>query len=90
MQRRARGRSLVAIQITRDILPGAPDLEQRWAGGGTLLHGVRTSGAEATARGGMHGIRGVPHERWTIEAFVRVHRGGRCEQGLRIGMQRSR
>src|SRR5262249_47943350 len=48
MQLRARGRSLVAIKITRHILPVAPDLAQRWADGGALRHGVRTSGAEAT------------------------------------------
>ena len=85
---RALHRSLVAIEIARHIAVVAPHREQRWAGGRTLRHGVRTPRAEATARGRIDRIRRIPHKRRVVQAFVRIHGRSRGKQRLRVGMQR--
>src|SRR5262245_29883001 len=72
--------ALVAREITRHIPVRITYLEQGWAGGGALLHGVWTPGTEATARRRIDRIWGIAHKRWTVEAFVRIQRGRRGKQ----------
>ena len=80
--------SLIAIEIARHMPVVTPYWEQGRTGDRALIHGVRAASAEATARGRVHRIRGIPHERQPVEACVGIHRGCRRKQGLRVGMQR--
>src|SRR5262245_34658625 len=63
-----------------DVLQGWFHLRAPWLDKGA-------AGAKAASGGRIDRIRRIADERWALNAFIGIHRRGRGEERLRVGMQ---
>lgn len=78
---------LVAEEITCHLTTAIANWQQRRRGAGADVHGVWAAGAEATSGRRIDRVGGVTREWGPLDTFIGVHRRGRGEERLCVGVQ---